>query len=223
MKAVNLLPKDVEKAKGRQLSPPALTGFIAAVVVIVVLCGAFIRASANVSHKRTQLDAARAELALVPPPATPDTASAMLATERTQRIEALQGALNGRVSWDRVLRELSLVLPDDVWFTGLTMQAPAHATPSVPTPGSPTTTTTTTTTSTPTTPGTTTASVVPTDFAVNGQAFSHVSVARFLSRLALLPDLADVTLGHSTRTKVGNREAVEFSISAAVRIPGATP
>jgi hypothetical protein len=63
----------------------------------------------------------------------------------------------------------------------------------------------------------------PTDFTMNGKAFTHVGVARLLKRLALIPDLENVTLGHSTRTAVGNRVAVEFSVTAAVRVPGGTP
>jgi len=212
MRAVNLLPREVAKAKNSRLTPPVLTALIVGVIVVVVLGAGFVRGSAKVAHKRTELNAARAELALVPAPVAADSASSTLAVERTQRIAALQGALNGRVSWDRVLREISLVLPDDVWLTGLTLQAPVPAAPIVPTDGS-----------------TTAAPVVaapgasPTDFTMNGKAFTHVGVARLLKRLALIPDLDNVTLGHSTRTAVGNRVAVEFSVMAAVRVPGGTP
>jgi Tfp pilus assembly protein PilN len=212
MRAVNLMPREVAKAKSRRLSPPVLTALIVGVLVVVVLGAGFVRGSSKVAHKRTELDAARAELALIPAPVAPDAASSTLAVERMQRIAALQGALNGRVSWDRILREISLVLPDDVWLTGLTLQAPEPAAPVVPTDGT-----------TAAAPAVAAAPASPTDFTMTGKAFTHMGVARLLKRLALIPDIENVTLGHSTQSAVGNRAAVEFSVMAAVRIPGGTP
>jgi Tfp pilus assembly protein PilN len=185
---------------------------IAAVVVVAVLGVGFVRGSASVAHKQTQLDAARAELSLVPAPVVPDNTSTTLAAEQSQRISALQGALNGRISWDRVLREISLVLPGDVWLSALTLQTPVPVTPVVTGGSTP-----------PPAPAPAAATTAPTDFTMSGKAYSQAGVARLLSRLALIPDLENVTLGHSTRTLLGNREAVEFSVTAAVRIPGATP
>jgi Tfp pilus assembly protein PilN len=213
MRAVNLLPRDLAKTKTRQLNPPLVTAVVAGVVVVAVLAAGFVTASAKVSHKRTELDAARAELALIPTPVAPDTASTALAGERMQRVAALQSALNGRVAWDRVLREISLVLPDDVWLSGLTLQAPDATTSVVPPTGS----------TTETTPAPAAPTSAPDAFTMDGKAFTHEGVARLLSRLALVPDLENVTLGHSTRTEVGQRAAVEFSVMAGVRLPGATP
>src|SRR5207244_12168946 len=98
-------------------------------------------------------------------------------------IAALQGAPTGPVAGDRVLREISLVVPDGVWLSGLTLQAPTAPAP-VPTDGS--------------APPPTTSPVTATDFTMNGKAFSHQGVARLLSRLALVPDLENGTIGHST-------------------------
>ena len=55
---------------------------------------------------------------------------------------------------------------------------------------------------------------------MNGTTFTHESVARLLSRLTLVPDLEDVTLVSSTKTKVGKRAAVAFSLAASIRAPG---
>jgi Tfp pilus assembly protein PilN len=206
MRAVNLLPRDVAKTKTRQVNAPLLTGVIAAVIVTFVLAVGFLHESAKVAHKQTELDAARAELALIPAPAPTDSASSTLAGQQTQRVVALQSALNGRIAWDRVLREISLVLPGDVWLSGLTLQAPTAAlggavAGSAPPPSS--------------TPALT-------DVTMNGKAFSHRGVVRLLSRLALVPDLENVALGHSTRVDPGKRGPVEFSVTAGIRVPGAT-
>ena len=57
-------------------------------------------------------------------------------------------------------------------------------------------------------------------FSIDGNAYSHEGVARLLTRLTLIPDLTDVTLGSSTRVSPGKRSAVQFTINAAVRAPG---
>jgi Tfp pilus assembly protein PilN len=208
MRAVNLLPREVEKTKTSRLSQPVVTGVIVGGVVVALLAIGFVRESASVSHKRTELEAARTELALIPAP-VPDSTSSTLAGQRAARIAALQSALSGRVAWDRVLREISLVVPENVWLVGLTLQAPVQPATVVPTPGS---------VAGPPPP---TSTPTYTDFTMNGKAFSHDGVARLLSRLALLPDLDHVALGHSTRVTGGTRDFVEFTVTAGIRAPGA--
>jgi Tfp pilus assembly protein PilN len=211
MRAVNLLPREVAKPTARRWNVPLVTGIVVGVVAVGVLAAGFVRESTKVSHKRTALDAARAELALIPAPTVPDPASSTLMNERAKRIAALQRALNGRISWDRVLREVSLVVPDDVWLSALTLQAPTPPTalPTLP-PGE--------------APAPSAASATSSDFTMTGSAFSHQGVARLLSRLALVPDLEDVTLGHSTKATPapGKRASVEFSVIAGIRAPGGT-
>jgi Tfp pilus assembly protein PilN len=213
VRAVNLLPTDVVDAKTREINAPLLAGVIGAVIVTFVLAAGFLHESAKVAHNRTELDAAHAELALIPAPAPIDSVSSTLAGEQTQRVAALQTALNGRMAWDRLLREISLVLPGDVWLSDLTLQAPTTV-PVTPDAGA--------VSATPATPTSTTPAPTATGLTMNGSAFSHQGVARLLSRLALVPDLENVTLGHSTRVNPGKRGPVEFSVTAGIRAPGAT-
>jgi Tfp pilus assembly protein PilN len=192
MRAVNLLPRDAARS-GLKPTAPLLTGVIGSVLVTTALCVGFLLESAKVAEKRNELDAARAELALVPPPAlTGPTDANGLAGQEAARVTALQAALTGRVAWDRLLREVSMVLPKDVWLSALTLATPA--------PGD----------------------VTGTPFVLIGNAYSHEGVARLLSRLALIPDLTNVRLDHSNKMTPGERSAVEFKIMAAIRQPGAT-
>jgi Tfp pilus assembly protein PilN len=168
MRAVNLLPRDIQRS-GIRPSGPVLTGVIGAVVVTGVLCVGFLMQSAKVAEKRNELDAARAELALVPPPAAQkSTGTDALAGEEAARVSALQGALTGRIAWDRLLREVSLVLPGDVWLSSLGLNTPLVG-------------------------------ALGTDFQISGTAYSHEGVARLLSRIALVPDLTNVVLVSSTK------------------------
>lgn len=124
MRAVNLLPR-AEPRRSLKAGAPIITGVAAAVLVTGVLCVGFLTSSSTVAKKRDALDAARAELALVPPPAPKQSGSeAALAGEQSQRVTALQAALGGRLAWDRILREISLVLPEDVWLSTMILNAP---------------------------------------------------------------------------------------------------
>jgi Tfp pilus assembly protein PilN len=194
MRAVNLLPRD--EARGRQRPAlPALVACCGTVLVTAIVAAIFLSASSTVGSNRTTLDGLKAELAATPPPkSAPGASNGQLPEERSQRIAALSSALSGRVAWDRVLRELAQVLPEDVWLTTLTASAPG-ASPTV-----------------------TTVSV----FQVSGFTYSQDGVARLLSRLDVVPDLGNVQLLSSLADKLGERPVVRFTISAALRPPGVT-
>ncbi len=200
MRAVNLLPRD--ESKRTKTNVPVLVGVVGAVLATAILSVMFLSATAKVRDRQGQLDELRAELAAVPPPAPPNTASTGLATERQQRIVALSTALTRRVAWDRVLRNLSLVLPDDVWLTALSATSPASPAASAPpAPAAPT--------------------AAPTQFNISGYTYSQDSVARLLSRLQVVPDLTNVQLQASSLTQVGSQHIVQFTIAANVRAGGA--
>ena len=207
MKAVNLLPRDEPKKGDRRPAAAVLIGLAAALVVLVVLGGGYFLESAKVAQKQTEVDAARAELALVPPPPKPDPVVLTLATQEGQRVAAVQGALNGRIAWDRLLREISRVLPADVWLSSLGLQAPTAAV--APAGGVP-----------PTATPDAAAAAAATTFTMDGNAYSHRGVARLLTRLALVPDLENITLKSSTRVVIGKKNAVQFSIAAGIRSAG---
>ena len=205
MRAVNLLPREEPKQDRKRAGAPLIAGVATAVILAAVLVGGFVHESAGVAAKRTELDAARTELSLVPKPQV-ENVSATLVTEETRRSTALSAALNGRISWDKLLREIALVLPDDVWLGSLSLQAPVATSPADATVTPP--------------PAAATTTPVPSTFTMNGTTFTHEGVARLLSRLTLVPGLEDVTLVSSTKTKVGKRTAVAFSLAASIRAPG---
>jgi Tfp pilus assembly protein PilN len=126
VRAVNLIPRDDRRQRGpsHRENPVLLGGVAGTVVVTAVIAAWFLTASAGVADNQKRRDAAQAELAStpVPPPTVPE--SSALEQEKTARVAALSTALAGRLAWDRLLREFSLVLPDDVWLTQLSAQAP---------------------------------------------------------------------------------------------------
>ncbi|MGH3071866.1 MAG: PilN domain-containing protein [Gaiellaceae bacterium] len=193
MRAVNLLPREDAKRSFEAKRGVVFGGVFGAALATAVLASMTISAGGNVSSKQSELDSLRAQIAAIPPAEVKDTsADDALAAQKGARVGALSAALSGRVAWDRVLRQVSLVLPEDVWLTNLTAAAPDAA--QAPSSGA--------------------------GFTLTGATYSQNGVARFLSRLAVIPDLANVRLQSSSSQLVNERELVQFTMLADVRAPG---
>jgi Tfp pilus assembly protein PilN len=206
MRAVNLLPRDTKQGGLGRPTTPVLVGVCAVVLVVAVLGADFLMQSGKVASEQQKLDALQAKVRALPPaPSGPSAAQTQLAGEHSARVTAMSSALANRVAWDRVFREFSLVLPDDVWLTTLTAHAPVS-------PGA-----AATGTSTPS------SSSTPTEFVISGNTYSHDGVARLLSRLQVIPDLQNVTLVSSTLTNVGGQDVVSFQIVADIRTATGSP
>jgi hypothetical protein len=183
MRAVNLLPSDLERQRvdsvGRTPLFVAAGGFAVVTAAAVAL---FMSASGSVSDQRGELESAEVAVAAVPSTGQPTAVPAAIAQERADRVAALSAALSTRVPLDRLLRDLGYVLPDDAWLTGLTASAPDPADAATATPG----------TSAP-------ASSAVQGVTIEGATYSNGSVARVLSRLSALPSLDQVRLTATAR------------------------
>jgi hypothetical protein len=224
MRAVNLLPKDLQARKSiRQEDPAVVIGSALAVVVMIALGLAFYVAHGKEASAQKRLDADRIELATLSAkqhpqpkprkpsqPITPIVPPPTITGQEATWLSAVTTNLGQRIAWDRLLREVSLVMPNDVTLTSMTMTAPATAAalPGVTAPAP--------------TGGATQG------FTIAGTAFSYDSVARLLSRLALVPDLSDVTLSSTgsdaaagaagaSSASSSSSSGVTFNISAAVK------
>jgi Tfp pilus assembly protein PilN len=209
MRAVNLLPKDSGQAKNiRNEDPAVVIGSAVGLVVLIALGLSFFVAHTSASAAQKKLSAARIELGKlslikhpvykVPKVTRPIIPIPAVTGEETALMQAVSGALSTRIAWDRILREFSLVVPNDVTITTMSLTAPSDA---------------------PVLPGALPTEATPTGLVLMGNAYSHDSVARLMSRLMLIPDLTDVTLASSTAMPNGG--GVQFNIAAAVK--GAPP
>ena len=207
MRAVNLLPRDAQQG-GKSLrneDPAVVVGSLLGVVVIIAMATGFLVAHSKVSAEQKKLTAAqiqlgqlslhkRAPVKVKTPKATrPIIPVPAVTSEEQPRLAAIADAMSTRIAWDRILREFSLVMPDDITISTLNMSAPSASSSST---------------------GTTTTSGQ--GLSISGLAFSQDSVARLLSRLMLIPDLSNVTLSSSTASTTGG-SGVSFNISAAVK------
>jgi Tfp pilus assembly protein PilN len=169
MRAVNLLPRD-DAGQGRKLPPvPVLVACGGAVVVTAVLALMFLSASSQVAKQRQALRDAQSTYASIPAPPPQSPVVSELPQERQTRVTALATALGQRLPWDRLLREVSQVVPSDVWLVSLNAVAPAITPPAAP-------------------------GTLGQEFIVVGCTYSQPSVARFLARLDVVPDLQNVSL-----------------------------
>jgi Tfp pilus assembly protein PilN len=204
MRAFDLMPKEETREKGAGVGLAKIAVALLGLVLLAGLAAAYLFTGAGVMSKQGKLDDLRAQLAELEVPAeepTPDASA--LASDGQARTTALSAALAIRIAWDRVLREVSLVVPEDVWLTQLSASTPgaaqggAGAAPAV------------------------TGSTSPNSLAAVGFAGSQESVALFLSRLESIPELTSVQLQASTRTESETGRAYSFSILAGVDPLGA--
>lgn len=193
MKAVNLLPRDAKRSDG--LLADHLVALVAAAVALVVIAalgGMVLLESSKVTNAQRGLDAAKAQFAATPLPPTVSptlpTPSAVTAAQQPL-FASVSTALSQRIAWDRVLREFSLVLPNDVWVTSLSLTSPAAG------------------------------ATDTTGLQLQGTTYSYAGVARLLSRLSLVPDLTGVTLGPTSRTGTLVSFSISAGIKGAASAP----
>jgi Fimbrial assembly protein (PilN) len=189
VRAVNLMPRDERRPR---LETGRLPLVAAAGAVVVVTAAAFFLASSasnSASETKAELQAVETAIALVPRGSGPALNAGTFVRERSDRVAALAAALQSRTAFDRVLREISLVLPANAWLTQLEASAPA---PAVPLPGA----------------AATPQTGVTRGVAIQGATYSHDSVATVLARLSLVPSLSNVQL---TSTALVEPQAEEAS------------
>jgi Tfp pilus assembly protein PilN len=204
MRAVNLLPQDETRVPVEGARPALLIGAGGLVAVTVLAAVLAVSATRSAADREEKTTAVEAQIAKVPKAPKPPVSQGVLAQERADRVNALAAALSSRVAFDRILLDVSRVLPDDVWLTAMSAATPSEG-------GS----------------GTTAASEEAKRISIQGATFSHASVARVLSRLAVVSSLDNVALetsavvepaaaGPGDSPKLGKR-VVTFTVAATVR------
>jgi type IV pilus assembly protein PilM len=209
IRTVDLTPRDTASHRRRVNVAPILIP-VAAVVPLAALGLFFSQAHGKVTHRQSQLSSLQSTLASLPEPTEPQIDADVQGAEAA-RASAVAQVLGARTSWDGVLRDLSRVLPANVWLTGLQASVPAPlSTVVVATPAA-------TGGSGSATASRPTASVTPTGVTITGYTFSHPDVAVLLGRLVALPSFANVQLVSATEATVGAKNVVQFTILANLR------
>jgi len=200
MRAINLLPRDQSQRTITKESLPLVVGGCTFLLVAALLGAMYMIGSGKIAAAQRNVDDLNRQFQALPPaPPGPTPGQQQLAGEQSARVSALTTALASRVSWDRVFREFSLILPGDVWITSLSAKSPISPATNASSSGGSTT---------------------PTMFTIQGRTYSHDGVARLLSRLQVIPDLTNVQLMSAARSMVGKQPVVDFQIAADIAAAG---
>ncbi len=209
MPAFNLLPTEGSRQPLQRAHAAAAGTAVGALVVLAAVAWMYALANADLAETRASHDALRNEVAGLDLTAAPpaEKGRAKLIEERTQRKAALASALAKRVAWDRILREVSLVIPEDVWLASVSAKLPE---------------------SDPSGEGSAAgggdaeaASTPTTLLMISGYTRSQRGVARLLGRLSLVPAFAAVQLISSTEVEIDGQKVMNFSLAASLKPPEA--
>jgi Tfp pilus assembly protein PilN len=121
MRPVNLIPP--EQRRGGHA--PTRTGPIAYLVVgaLALALGAVtlvVLTDNKVSNRETKIAQLKQQNAAVSARADQFAPFAQFRTVEQQRTATIRSLTDSRFDWERVMRELSRIIPSDVWLTGLT-------------------------------------------------------------------------------------------------------
>jgi Tfp pilus assembly protein PilN len=199
MRAFNLLPREEARAvkEGASSPLPQVLVALAGVLVFAALAALYLMAGTDVTAKKSQVEDLRAELAAYQAtaqqqPSTKDKSTA-LANERVGRTNALASALGKRLAWDRLLREIALVIPDEVSVSMIQGSSPAAA-------------------ATPSADGST-----ATNLTIIGTTADQASVAEFMARLSVIRQLVAVRLKEAGESP-NDPTVVVFTITGTLRL-----
>jgi Tfp pilus assembly protein PilN len=210
MEAINLLPAYARPghpwaAVGKDLSARSVlkAGSVVACAAVLGLGLGYAYERSVVNDKGAALADVQAEVAVADAKAAPFRSAHAAAAAR---LAAADSVSSRRIAWERLLADVSSVLPKQVYLQSLSLQSPTPLAPGAPIP-------------TPTTPAGTPApaTTAASGFSATGVASSHVKVAVVLDRLASLPWLTNVTLlstanGSASGTTLSRGDT--FSVSA---------
>jgi Tfp pilus assembly protein PilN len=124
MRPVNLIPADQRRGE----HAPARTGPLVYIVVgalVAVLAGVtmLVVTGNQISERKSDIATLEREDAEAQANAERLAAYTQFRTMREQRVATVTSLADSRFDWERVMRELALILPGDVWLTSLDASA----------------------------------------------------------------------------------------------------
>jgi len=200
VKPVNLLPEGERSRRTAQAAPGNASYIVLGVLgaLLLAMVG-YVMTQNQISSRTSEIARAEQEKAVAEQRASRLAAFGDFAEIKETRVRSVTELAESRFDWERLMRELSLVLPEDTWLTDLTASASPEA--AAAGTGGATTPSATTGATTPgaTTPGAAAASG-PT-VTIGGCSKSQEKVAVTLVRLRKLYRASDVQLNESAESE----------------------
>lgn len=130
MRPVNLIPLEQRRGETRPLrTGPLPYVLLGTLVLVLVGIAALVLTGNQVSERKDEIATLKREDAVAEARAQRLAAYTEFKAMSEARVATVASLANSRFDWERVMRELALVLPSDVWLTNL--NATASATTSV--------------------------------------------------------------------------------------------
>ena len=131
MRAINLIPPDQRRGEHAPARTGALTPYLVVGLMVAALAGvaALVLAGNQISDREAEVAELKQEEAALRAKAERFSSYTEFRTVREQRVATVSSLADSRFDWERVLRELALVLPDDVWLVKATATASPAAVP----------------------------------------------------------------------------------------------
>lgn len=121
MRAVNLIPPEQRRGERTPLrSGPLAYLVVAALAVALAAVTAVVFTGNQVKEREAEVASLETREAEARARAESLSAFAQLASISAARFETVRTLARSRFDWERVLRELALVMPDDIWLVSLT-------------------------------------------------------------------------------------------------------
>lgn len=188
---VNLLPPEIAEGRRFRRIQYGLGAAVLGAVGLVV--AGFVLASGSAGSAQTQVDAARVEGTRLTAESAKYSSVTTVYNQAAAAQAMLSQAMGQEVRYSRLLSDLSLSIPQNVWLTQLTY---SQTPPSQPELGA-------------------MSNGIGT-MTVTGKAFSHDDVAVWLESLAGQKTLQNPYFSSSTESLIGTRKAVDFTSTAAL-------
>jgi Tfp pilus assembly protein PilN len=192
---INLLPPEIRERQRYRRRTAAV--ILIGIIVLAALGAFYVLQVMRLADVREDLEAQQQRNAQLQQQIAELQRFAELQQELQDTRTLLSTLLADRVLWSGVLRDVSLVIPGEMWLSGLTGSLTAAPTAEG------------TTTTTPTVPG----GGLVGQITFNGFAFDHRDVALWLSRLEDVRGFVNPWLSNSQKTLIGLTEVVQFTNS----------
>jgi Tfp pilus assembly protein PilN len=128
MRPVNLLPSDLRQGAQAPMRtgaiPYIVVGALAAVLAGVAL---LVLTGNQISERKAEVTQLKSEDAAAVQEAKRLAAYTQFQTLHEQRVATITSLADSRFDWERVMRELALILPHDVWLTELSASASSES------------------------------------------------------------------------------------------------
>jgi Tfp pilus assembly protein PilN len=124
MRPVNLIPREERPGERRPLRGGPLAYIVVGALAAALLGVTVLVLTGNqIADRESELAQLQSETAAVETEARALDAYTQFHQLTAQRIATVTSLADSRFDWERVMRELALVLPGDVWLTNLTATA----------------------------------------------------------------------------------------------------